>query len=477
MNDSIYNGTSALLSFQKAIDVESNNVANVNTIGFKSDTISFADMMYDRGVGKGVTMLDPVKNFQQGQLKPTGKEYDFTLSGDGFFTVALQEDPTVQYYTRAGNFRKSDDSFLVDANDMYVMGNVPAITGDKITSEFTQNLGSSIVENANSVVSINTFATDYKKTATTTGVSGSNYKTPGANINDIEALKTAYRTALKAYSVDAQVGTPATQNQDTIAFPMTPANNGAYTVEVTIDGTKFQQEFDTSVAKTLNLLSDKVNQYTGVTSSVDTATGIMTVDSIIPGQKINVTNAKLNDSKVVITSQTVAAGSGQNLVDAIYAQLETLITANGGQIASTRSEITKTATGSAPNAQEISLNLDTLNISDDAFGTLVNDNGNLYLEQGDARFLVGRLEPVSFSDNSGLKPEGNNLYSKTIDSGDPVYSAAKAVVLNEYLEISTSDLSEGLVNLMVWQKAFDANSKSVTTSDELLKTALQLKAR
>jgi len=67
MNDSINNGRSGLLSFQKALDIESNNIANVNTVGFKSDNISFSDMMYQSGIGKGVSMNAPVKNFDQQQ--------------------------------------------------------------------------------------------------------------------------------------------------------------------------------------------------------------------------------------------------------------------------------------------------------------------------------------------------------------------------------------------------------------------------
>ena len=59
----------------------------------------------------------------------------------------------------------------------------------------------------------------------------------------------------------------------------------------------------------------------------------------------------------------------------------------------------------------------------------------------------------------------------------PIYIENSATVKGKYLENSNIDLSETLVNLMVWQKAFDANSKSLTTSDELLKTALALKSK
>ena len=114
MNGSIYNGASALVSFQKAIDVESNNVANVNTVGYKADTVSFSDLMYSKGIGMGVTMNDPVKNFGQGSIKETGLDYDFAINGEGFFTVVDPQDESV-YYTRAGNFRKDENSNLSKA--------------------------------------------------------------------------------------------------------------------------------------------------------------------------------------------------------------------------------------------------------------------------------------------------------------------------------------------------------------------------
>ena len=119
MNGSIYNGASALIAFQSAIDVESNNVANVNTVGYKSDTVSFSDLMYQNNIGMGVTMNDSIKNFSQGSLIETGLDYDFAISGEGFFTVVDPQDDAV-YYTRAGNFRKDVNSNLVDINEMNV---------------------------------------------------------------------------------------------------------------------------------------------------------------------------------------------------------------------------------------------------------------------------------------------------------------------------------------------------------------------
>ncbi len=484
MNGSIYTGTSGLLAFQKALDAESNNIANVNTVGFKSDTISFSDLMYQNGVGKGVSMNEPVKVFEQGLMKETGIGYDFAIQGDGFFTVATPQDKEVQYYTRAGNFDRSEESFLVDINDLYVMGVVPVMSGGPIPANHTNMAGSTIIEDDATVTTINTFTSDYKKTITNTGVSGTNYKTISANLDDIEKLQLEYQLALNLYSKDIQLGDASATQQDTIQFELPAVESSSYTAEVTIDGNKYQQIFDTSVRNTLNLLSDKINVATGIISSVDD-TGLLTINSLVPGQKVNIKDAKLNDNRISVINQRVAAGTGKSLVDAMYAQLESLLQANGADISTTQSVISKTVNSSAPALSNIGLDLydlgilelDPNSLSKNIFGNLTSDNGNIYLDEGDARYLVGRLEPVSFARNTGLSPEGYNLYAKTVESGDPIYVEGSAEVVNNYLEVSTADLSESLVSLMVWQKAFEANSKSVTTSDELLKTALQLKAR
>jgi flagellar hook protein FlgE len=556
MNGSIHTGSSALLAYQKAIDVESNNVANVNTIGFKSDTVSFSDLMYQGGIGKGVTMNDPTKNFTQGQLKETGLDYDFAISGEGFFTVVDPQDDSV-YYTRAGNFRKDANSNLVDINEMNVMGVLPVVSGDPITSDFTKNIGSSVIEDDTTVISLNIFATDYTKhkilevtpleiaegTATTgmlagnvtvtgteqiaitdnrnyeinnlgeitltaegatqinsgvdisgyqvyvtaTGISGTNYKTKDSNVSDIEAVKSAYQSAISAYAKDISVGTPASVHIDEITFPLVTDGDGNYQAEIVVNGIKYQENFDTDVATTLNNLSNTINKTAGVTSAVDTNTGILTIESMIAGEKITTSQAIVNNNTLAISLVSLESGSGQNLVDALYTQLQTLIEANGGKIASIKTEIAKTPSGTAPALGKISLDLEVLGIREldpnslsssiNKLAKLENDNGEIYLVQGDAKFLVAKMAPVIFQESSSLAPQGQNLYSATSDSGQPLYVAEKAEILNGKVEVSSTDLAEGLVNLMIWQKAFDANSKTITTSDELLKTALALKTK
>jgi flagellar hook protein FlgE len=127
----------------------------------------------------------------------------------------------------------------------------------------------------------------------------------------------------------------------------------------------------------------------------------------------------------------------------------------------------------------LQLRLDTLGISDSAFGEFsVDSTGLITMKQDGAEFAVGQVSIAVFNNNRGLEPMGDNLLGKTNESGDPIYNLNNnktAKVESKTLELSTADLSESLVNLMVFQRAFEANAKSITTSDELLNTLINLK--
>jgi len=127
----------------------------------------------------------------------------------------------------------------------------------------------------------------------------------------------------------------------------------------------------------------------------------------------------------------------------------------------------------------LQLRLDTLGISDSAFGEFsVDTTGLITMKQDGADFAIGQIAVAMFNNNRGLDPAGNNLLAKTNESGDPIYNLnnAKAATIEDgTLELSEADLSESLVNLMVFQRAFEANAKSITSADELLNTLINLK--
>ena len=483
MIGALYNGLSGLNSEQKALGNESNNIANVNTVGYKSSRISFADLMYQTDIGKGVKTIDPIKQYEQGTLKQTGNSYDFAIKGDGFFEVTSDIDPTTRYYTRAGNLQRASDGLLKNGQGMNILGVNSVVTGDNITANYTKFVGSAVIINDTQIKSINTYTTDITNSVKESGTSGDNLKTKTATLNDYEALSMAYNNALYKNSQNPIDGEAATKQSDIVTFGTLAGDNDSADISqsdnidlsIKIDGMVYTQSYVDSMEKTLQKFSDKISSIEGITSSVDTTTGALTINSMISGKKVIIENPTLNEKKVDLTNLTEAAGDGQALIDALYTDLKTLVEANGGKIATNISTITKASTNSLPASNTIQLDLSTLNMDQNSIGELEYDNGIIYMKSGKAKYAIAQLTTVNFKSNTGLDPKGDNLYSKTAESGDPLYIKGTNEVVNRSLELSTANLADGLVNLMVFQKAFEANSKSVTTSDEFLQTAIQMK--
>lgn len=135
-------GVSALRTFMKGLEVIGNNIANVNTTGFKASEAKYSDSFSNilqrsapsgentsntsaAGVGTGVTLSGVSTNFSQGSLASTGRETDLGISGSGFFHVKNPVDGA-EYATRAGDFRWTDQGYLVTPQGFRVQGSTGA---------------------------------------------------------------------------------------------------------------------------------------------------------------------------------------------------------------------------------------------------------------------------------------------------------------------------------------------------------------
>jgi flagellar hook protein FlgE len=123
-------GVSALNQFQQNLNVIGNNIANVNTIGFKSATVGFADSLSQTmganaagsmQVGTGVTTKSITNQFTQGSISSTGLPTDMAVNGNGFFVVT-DTTTSQQYVTRDGSFKTDDAGYLITSNGMRVQG-------------------------------------------------------------------------------------------------------------------------------------------------------------------------------------------------------------------------------------------------------------------------------------------------------------------------------------------------------------------
>jgi flagellar basal-body rod protein FlgG len=138
---------SGMKSQQKMVDTIANNIANVNTGGFKGSSLSFRSLLYQTyaepgaptsqsgmsptglQIGSGVEIAGSRKSFRQGDLEPTGANFDVAINGQGFFQVAL---PNGEFrYTRDGNFNR-DGNGVVVTSDGYPVSSFPTIGDDVI---------------------------------------------------------------------------------------------------------------------------------------------------------------------------------------------------------------------------------------------------------------------------------------------------------------------------------------------------------
>jgi flagellar hook protein FlgE len=136
---SMYSGISGMKNFQTKLDVIGNNIANVNTYGYKKGRVTFKDLVSQQisgssaptperggvnpkqvGLGSQLGTIDTIHT--QGSLQTTGRSLDLGISGDGFFIV---NDGTNDYVTRSGNFYLDQDGSLVNADGMYTKALLP----------------------------------------------------------------------------------------------------------------------------------------------------------------------------------------------------------------------------------------------------------------------------------------------------------------------------------------------------------------
>ena len=135
---SLWSGVTGLQAHQIAMDVEGNNIANVNTNGFKYSRANFEDLIYQNSriatapqnkhggvngmqVGLGTQVQSTTKIFKQGSLQTTDKQTDIALQGDGFFMVSPDGGKTY-YYTRNGDFSRDSEGNFVDNNGLIAQG-------------------------------------------------------------------------------------------------------------------------------------------------------------------------------------------------------------------------------------------------------------------------------------------------------------------------------------------------------------------
>lgn len=388
-------GVSGLMANSEAISVIGNNLANINTVGFKMGRTIFSDLLSSQisngQIGRG-TQIQAVQNmFNQGSLLNTGSSTDVAIEGDGMFVL---QDPvsTARYYSRAGSFSFDKDNYLTNPDGYQVVG-------------------FGIANNTSNGVLGAISLADY----TTAAPNATTAITLSLNLDDTEEVPTA------TWDPTAAGFNPITASNFSASVPVYDAQGNASQLSL-----YFRKTADDAWS---------VYDYDGTTYS-SAAVGALTFNA----------------------DGSLAGGSP--------------ITSSTG-LSVDITGTTQYAMTSATNAQ-----------SQDGHGagTLVkisvDENGYvnaLYSNSNTQR--IAQIALAKFPSLQGLDKMGGSLYAETVESGvaiiDPSNLSSNKIASNS-LEQSNVDMAEQLVQMITTQRAYTANSKTITAADQLLQDTLSI---
>ncbi len=448
---SMFTGNTGLQAASKGVAVVGDNIANVNTTGFKSSRVHFQEMLQEyiigangtNQIGRGVTMQRIEKLFTQGALQFTGVPTDLAVDGEGFFVVKGSEGGLSQnFYTRAGQFRFDKDGYLVNPNEQRVQGysvdngKLSGLQGDLQVSN------SNLAPKATAEVSLN------------------------INLNPQAPVVNNFAADLAA-AADKSAYLEANNSFRTTVVMYDSLGN-AHSVEVF--GTRTQALDPASLAP-------------GAIPQLDQWTFTAKVDSseVAPGSEnlVDLGQLTFNDD-----------GSLQlaDIAPASFAWKEapsSSVSFNFGDATGTDA-LNPTGTGRKGTTLWGEVKDSSLNaITQDGYGTgilqSVTVDGNGFITgaytNGQSQIL-GQVAIARFNDPTGLLSTGANNFVETNDSGPPAIGAARTGsrggIVSGSLEASNVELSEEFIDLIAYQRAFQASSKTIQTADGLMQEVIQI---
>ncbi len=462
MMRSLYSGVSGLQNHQTRMDVIGNNISNVNTTGFKRGRVNFQDMISQqlsgaakpteelggvnpKDIGLGMTVATIEQVFTQGNLQTTGVSTDVAIQGNGFFILKNGDE---SFYTRNGAFGLDRDGTLVNpANGMRVQGWMAReLNGEQVvqTSATPTDL----------VIPVGS-KDPAKATENVLFACNLNKNTPeileGASASDI--AKGTWSTEQEIYD---SFGNKHLLN---VSFRRVTGNPNAWEATVNVD------------ADNADFTQTRVGL--GTTDGVQN-TFIVEFDNL--GTLRSVTDSSGNvsntDGEIVLTtSYTVPeAETDENGNPARHT-----FNINLGTIGSMKDTITQSASKSSTKVySQDGYTLGYLdNFKIDSSGTITGVYSN-----GTNR-VIGQLALATFANDRGLEKAGDSTYVETNNSGQAKIGesgvAGKGSLLAGALEMSNVDLSEQMTDMIVTQRGFQSNAKTIQTADTLLETVLSLK--
>lgn len=442
MNSSFYTGVAGMKAHQYGIDILSDNIANVNTVGYKSTAAEFSTIYSQQiveagsftdptvnDIGVGSTQKGVSTNFSGGALIDSGNKYDMAIEGEGWFGVLDKNNQAI--YTRAGQFARDADGFLVDASGNHVLGT-----------------------SANNVV------------------------------DDLVIKDPSDSIKLSDVSTQAPIHIP-----DTLKIPSVPTTYVNFKgpldpriIEEVGPGGKKVEVPNKEVYRT-DIYDSKGNanrlevHFTKVVPQQSTSTtwNAEAILKDIHGNIISNKTGKLefNGKGALISNDLTTIDNNGEVVDLEFGTPYSPNTPNSGY------DGLVSLTGVDASRNIVKDGNPPGNLTDYGVDALGNIQAN---------FSNGKTIPISkvaiyhFKNEPGLEKVGNSGYRPTANSGDPKFfkdangeTLQVSNIKNQKLEVSNLNMTSALTDLIILQKAFDASAKSITTSDQLIQNAINMK--
>lgn len=462
MMRSLYSGVSGMQNHQTRLDVIGNNVANVNTTGFKRGRVNFHDMISQQlsgaaspttevggvnpkevGLGVMVASIDTI--FTQGNLQSTGVSTDVAIQGNGFFVLKNGEET---FYSRAGAFGVDSEGTLVNpANGMRVQGWM----AEELNGEMILNTAGSTED---LIIPVGT-KDPAKATENVNFACNLNKNTPeildGASEADI--AKGTWTTEQKIYDSFGNT------HMLSVSFTRVTGNPNQWQATVLID----PDNADTTQTR-VGLGTTDGTANTFLVNFDNTGTLLSVTDSAG-----NITNP---EGEIVLQASFNVPEANADEAGNPYRQT---LNINLGTIGSQKNTITQSASQSSTKAyyqDGYTMGyLDNFKIDSSGIITGVYSNGT--------NRVIGQIALATFTNQGGLEKAGENTYVESNNSGLANIGtsgiAGKGSMLAGALEMSNVDLTEQFTDMIVTQRGFQASSKTIQTADTLLDTVLNLK--
>ncbi len=541
-SSSLNSGISGLKTSQIALNVIGDNLANLNTSGFKASRVSFANELTQTmkpalapsgglggrnpiEIGTGTTVSSIDKDFSQGTLSPTGRPLDLALQGDGFFILTNSSE---DFYTRVGAFALDKINDLVDSGTGL---KVKGISGGSINIPVNDTQPgqqtSKVSLSGNLDAQFSTGAIPH--VLTTSGVYIDNVTslpaTATTELNDLVLNASPYVAGDTIDIVGAEIdgtsvsrvfqwgavagGFDGTTFGDLVTFISDSFGSATASIDPGLTGNILLTANAPGPANLSLAISDSTTNTSGATAHPGYATTtsgsgdvyvttIPVFDTLGTSKLVTLTFNKTS-ANIWDVKATMKAGEG-TVTDAI-----TAINFNSdGSIAPVGGTASITITYPDPSTPTQTVSLDfgsprgfsglvqfggtssAAAINQDGFeegffsSSTVNQDGNVValFTNGQTK-TVGQIQLASFSNPAGLSSSsGNNLLTPTLASGSAVLKTALSgrvgSIASGALEASNVDIAEEFTKLIISQRAFQANARTITTTDEVLQELVSI---